>query len=75
MLILIAAIQLVSRCSASIVYRCVAKQSLVSSSAVAAKGSLASRKRLAVGVIRYTRRMPLAAIASVLSITAMYYLT
>jgi hypothetical protein len=74
MLILIAAIQLVSRCSASIVRRYIAKQSLVSSSAVAAEGSLASWKRVAVEVVRYTRRMPLTAIASVLSITAICYL-
>jgi hypothetical protein len=67
--------QLVSRCSASIVRRCIAKRSLVSSSAVAAEGSLASQKRVAVGVVCYTRRMPLAAIASVLSITAMCHPT
>jgi hypothetical protein len=75
MLILIAAMRLVSRCSTSIVRRCVAKRSLASSSVVVAEGRLASWKRVAVGVVCYTRRIPLAAIASVLSITAMCYLT
>jgi hypothetical protein len=57
------------------VHRCIANLSLASSSTTAAEGSLASQKSVVIGVVFYTRRMPLATIASVLSIAAMCYLT
>jgi hypothetical protein len=57
------------------VRRCVANLSLASSSATAAEGSLASRKSVVIGVVFHAGRMPLAAIASVLSIAAMCYPT
>jgi hypothetical protein len=61
--------------STSIVRRCVANLSLASSSATAAEGSPASRKSVVIGVVFYTRRMPLAAIAIVLSIAAICHPT
>jgi hypothetical protein len=61
--------------SASIVQRCVANLSLASSSATVAEGSLASWKSVVIGVVFYTGRMPLAAIAIVLSMAAMCYPT
>jgi hypothetical protein len=66
--------RLVSEYSVSIVRRCVAKRSLAPSSAVAAESSPASRKRVAVGVVCYTRSIPLTTIASVLSIADICYL-
>jgi hypothetical protein len=57
------------------VRRCVANLSLASSSATAAEGSPASRKSVVIGVVFHAGRMPLAAIASVLSIAAMCYPT
>ena len=67
--------RLVRGWSISIVRRCAVNLSLASSSATAAEGSLASRKSVVVGVVLYTRRMPLAAIAIILSIAVMYYPT
>jgi hypothetical protein len=61
--------------STSIVRRCVANLSLASSSATAAEGSPASRKSVVIGVVFYAGRMPLAAIASVLSMAAMCHPT
>jgi hypothetical protein len=57
------------------VQRCVANLSLASSSATAAEGSLASQKSVVIGVVFYTRRMPLAAVAIVLSIAAICHPT
>jgi hypothetical protein len=62
---------LVRGCSASVVRRWVANLSLACSSATAADSSPAFRKNIAVGVVLHAGRMPLAAIASVLSIAAM----
>jgi hypothetical protein len=61
--------------SASIVQRCVANLSLASSSATAAEGSLASQKSVVIRVVFHTRRIPLAAIAIVLSMAAMCHPT
>ena len=55
--------------------RCAANLSLASSSAIAAEGSLASRKSVVVGVVLHTGRMPLAAIAIVLSMAVMCHPT
>jgi hypothetical protein len=51
----------------------VANLSLASFSATAADSNPTFWKSVAVGVVLYTGRMPLAAIASVLSIAAMCY--
>jgi hypothetical protein len=67
-------VHLVRGWSASVVRKWVANLSLASSSATTVDSSPASRKSVAIGVIFYASRMPLAAIASVLSIVAMCYL-
>ena len=68
-------VRLVRGWSASIVRRCAANLSLASSSATAAEGSLASWKSVVIGVVLHTGRIPLAAIAIVLSIAAMCHPT
>jgi hypothetical protein len=57
-----------------VVRRWVANLSLASSSATAADGNPASWKSVAMGVVLHAGRMPLAAVASVLSIAAMCHL-
>jgi hypothetical protein len=68
-------VRLVRGWSASIVRRCAANLSLASSSATAVEGSLASQKSVVVGVVLYTRRMPLTAIAIIFSIAVICHPT
>ena len=67
-------VRLVRGWSASVVRRWVANLSLASLSATAAGNSPDSRKSAAIGVVLHTGKMPLTAIASVLSIAATCYL-